>query len=169
MTIAQEEIFGPVLSIIPYDTEEEAIEIANDTPYGLSGGVSSGDPARAEKVARQLRTGQVDINGGRLQPERALRRLQAVGYRARARQVRARGVHRDQGDAALRGFDVRPSGREFDPEQGTAALVWEYWGRPSGPRARNLNVRRCRPAGQATVTRPWRHRHQIPTQTNRRR
>jgi betaine-aldehyde dehydrogenase len=68
MTIANEEIFGPVLSIIPYDTEEEAIEIANDTPYGLSGGVSSGDPARAEKVARQLRTGQVDINGGAFNP-----------------------------------------------------------------------------------------------------
>jgi aldehyde dehydrogenase (NAD+) len=68
MTIANEEIFGPVLSIIPYDSEDEAIEIANDTPYGLSGGVSSGDPARAEKVARQLRTGQVDINGGAFNP-----------------------------------------------------------------------------------------------------
>jgi acyl-CoA reductase-like NAD-dependent aldehyde dehydrogenase len=68
MTIAREEIFGPVLSIIPYDTEEEAIEIANDTPYGLAGAVSSGDPARAEKVARQLRTGQVDINGGAFNP-----------------------------------------------------------------------------------------------------
>jgi aldehyde dehydrogenase (NAD+) len=68
MTIAREEIFGPVLSIIPYDTEEEAIEIANDTPYGLAGGVWSGDPARAEKVARQMRTGQVDINGGAFNP-----------------------------------------------------------------------------------------------------
>ena len=68
MTIAQEEIFGPVLSIIPYDTEEEAIEIANDTDYGLAGGVWSGDPARAEKVARQLRTGQVDVNGGAFNP-----------------------------------------------------------------------------------------------------
>jgi aldehyde dehydrogenase (NAD+) len=68
MTIAKEEIFGPVLSIIPYDTEEEAVEIANDTPYGLAGAVWSGDPARAEKVARQLRTGQVDINGGAFNP-----------------------------------------------------------------------------------------------------
>ncbi len=68
MTIAKEEIFGPVLSIIPYDTEEEAIEIANDTPYGLAGGVWSGDPARAENVARQMRTGQVDINGGAFNP-----------------------------------------------------------------------------------------------------
>jgi acyl-CoA reductase-like NAD-dependent aldehyde dehydrogenase len=68
MTIAKEEIFGPVLSIIPYDTEEEAVEIANDTPYGLAGAVWSADPARAEKVARQLRTGQVDINGGAFNP-----------------------------------------------------------------------------------------------------
>ena len=68
MTIANEEIFGPVLSIIPYDSEEEAVEIANDTPYGLAGGVWSSDPARAEKVARQMRTGQVDINGGAFNP-----------------------------------------------------------------------------------------------------
>ncbi len=64
MTIAQEEIFGPVLSILPYDTEEEAVEIANDTVYGLAGGVWSGDPERAKKVALQLRTGQVEVNGG---------------------------------------------------------------------------------------------------------
>ena len=64
MTIAQEEIFGPVLSIIPYDTEEEAIEIANDTIYGLAGGVWSGDKDRATRVARQIRTGQVEVNGG---------------------------------------------------------------------------------------------------------
>ncbi len=86
MTIAKEEIFGPVLSIIPYDTEEEAIEIANDTPYGLAGAVWSGDPARAKHVARQMRTGQVDINGGRFNP-RTLRWLQAVGHRPGARQV----------------------------------------------------------------------------------
>ncbi len=68
MTIAKEEIFGPVLSIIPYDTEEEAVEIANSTPYGLAGAVWSGDAARAERVARQMRTGQVDINGGQFNP-----------------------------------------------------------------------------------------------------
>jgi aldehyde dehydrogenase (NAD+) len=68
MTIEQEEIFGPVLSIIPYDTEEEAIEIANDTIYGLAGGVWSGDPERAKKVARQIRTGQVEVNGGSFNP-----------------------------------------------------------------------------------------------------
>jgi acyl-CoA reductase-like NAD-dependent aldehyde dehydrogenase len=64
MTIAREEIFGPVLSIIPVDSEEEAIAVANDSPYGLAGSVWSGDPAHAEDVARQIRTGQVDINGG---------------------------------------------------------------------------------------------------------
>jgi len=68
MTIAQQEIFGPVLSIIPYDSEDEAIQIANDTIYGLSGGVWSADDARAERVARRLRTGQVDVNGGSFNP-----------------------------------------------------------------------------------------------------
>jgi betaine-aldehyde dehydrogenase len=64
MTIAQEEIFGPVLSIIPYDDEEDAVRIANDTVYGLAAGVWSGDPERAKRVARRLRTGQVEVNGG---------------------------------------------------------------------------------------------------------
>jgi aldehyde dehydrogenase (NAD+) len=62
MTIAQEEIFGPVLSIIPYDSEEEAVQIANDSIYGLAGCVWSGDKDRAINVARQMRTGQVTIN-----------------------------------------------------------------------------------------------------------
>ena len=65
MAIAQEEVFGPVLTIIPYDTEADAVAIANDSPYGLSGGVWAGTPERALTVAKQLRTGQVDINGGR--------------------------------------------------------------------------------------------------------
>jgi betaine-aldehyde dehydrogenase len=68
MTIAQEEIFGPVLAILPYDTEDEAVAIANDTVYGLAGGVWGGDKAHAEAVARRLRTGQVDINGGAFNP-----------------------------------------------------------------------------------------------------
>jgi acyl-CoA reductase-like NAD-dependent aldehyde dehydrogenase len=65
MTIAQEEIFGPVLAIIPYDSEADAVRMANDSPYGLAGGVWAGSADRAMTVARQLRTGQVDINGGR--------------------------------------------------------------------------------------------------------
>ena len=68
MTIAQEEIFGPVLSIIPYDTEEEAVEIANDSIYGLAGGVWSGDKDKATAIARRLRTGQVEVNGGSFNP-----------------------------------------------------------------------------------------------------
>ncbi len=63
MTIAREEIFGPVLCILPYEDEEDAIRIANDTPYGLSGYVASGDPARALRVASRLRTGNVHLNG----------------------------------------------------------------------------------------------------------
>jgi len=68
MTIAQEEIFGPVLAIIPYDDEEDAVRIANDTQYGLAGGVWSGDEERAKAVARRIRTGQVEINGGVFNP-----------------------------------------------------------------------------------------------------
>src|SRR5512146_83569 len=63
-TIEQEEIFGPVLSIITYKDEEEAVRIANDTPYGLAGAVWGKDEARAQKVARRIRAGQVDVNGG---------------------------------------------------------------------------------------------------------
>jgi len=63
MAIAREEIFGPVLSIIAYDDEEEAIHIANDTVYGLAAYVQSGDLAHARKVARRLRAGNVNING----------------------------------------------------------------------------------------------------------
>ncbi len=66
MTIAREEIFGPVLCIIGYDDEDDAVEIANDTPYGLSGYVSSTDPERARRVAARLKTGMVHINGASL-------------------------------------------------------------------------------------------------------
>jgi aldehyde dehydrogenase (NAD+) len=66
MTIAREEIFGPVLAILPYDDEEDAIRIANDTPYGLSGCVSSADLDRARRVAARMRTGMVHINGAHL-------------------------------------------------------------------------------------------------------
>jgi acyl-CoA reductase-like NAD-dependent aldehyde dehydrogenase len=68
MTIAQEEIFGPVLSIIPYDDEEDAVRIANDSRYGLAGGVWSADEDRAQRIARRIRTGQVEINGGVFNP-----------------------------------------------------------------------------------------------------
>jgi aldehyde dehydrogenase (NAD+) len=63
MTIAREEIFGPVLSILPYKTEEEAVRVANDTPYGLAGYVWSRDNVHARRVANRIRAGQVTING----------------------------------------------------------------------------------------------------------
>ena len=66
MTIAREEIFGPVLTIIPYDDDADAVRIANDTPYGLSGYVSSGNLDRARRIAAQLHTGMVHINNAPL-------------------------------------------------------------------------------------------------------
>ncbi|MCC6306171.1 MAG: aldehyde dehydrogenase family protein [Rhodobacteraceae bacterium] len=63
MTIAREEIFGPVLSILPFATEDEALAIANDTPYGLTNYVQSADPARRNRLARRLRAGMVEMNG----------------------------------------------------------------------------------------------------------
>jgi aldehyde dehydrogenase (NAD+) len=66
MTIAREEIFGPVLSIIPYENEDDAVRIANDTPYGLSGFVTSGNLERAGRVARRIRSGNVHVNGARV-------------------------------------------------------------------------------------------------------
>ena len=68
MTIAQEEIFGPVLVLMPYEDEEDAVRIANDSRYGLAGGVWSGDEEHAKRVARRIRTGQVEINGGAFNP-----------------------------------------------------------------------------------------------------
>jgi aldehyde dehydrogenase (NAD+) len=68
MTIAQEEIFGPVLSILRYEDEEDALRIANGTVYGLAGAVWAGEESEAVAFARRLDTGQVDINGGRFNP-----------------------------------------------------------------------------------------------------
>lgn len=68
MTIAREEIFGPVLSILTYRDEEDAVRIAGETPYGLAASVWSGDQERAERLGRRLRVGQVDINGGAFNP-----------------------------------------------------------------------------------------------------
>ena len=64
MRIAQEEIFGPVLAVIPFEDEAEAVSIANDTPYGLAAYVQTGDSDRAERISSRLRVGAVHINGG---------------------------------------------------------------------------------------------------------
>jgi aldehyde dehydrogenase (NAD+) len=66
MTIAREEIFGPVLCIVPYEDESDAVRIANDTPFGLSGYVTSSDVEHARRVAKRIRSGNVHINGARL-------------------------------------------------------------------------------------------------------
>jgi aldehyde dehydrogenase (NAD+) len=68
MTIAQEEIFGPVLAIQPYENEDDAVRIANDSAYGLAGGVWSADQDRAISIAKKIRTGQIEINGGAFNP-----------------------------------------------------------------------------------------------------
>jgi aldehyde dehydrogenase (NAD+) len=64
MTIAQEEIFGPVLTVIPYENDDDAVRIANESSYGLSGGVFSGSEERATSIARRIRTGSIGVNGG---------------------------------------------------------------------------------------------------------
>jgi acyl-CoA reductase-like NAD-dependent aldehyde dehydrogenase len=68
MTIAREEIFGPVLCLMPYDDEEDAVRIANDTVYGLAGGVWAATPERARSIASRIRAGQIEINGGGFNP-----------------------------------------------------------------------------------------------------
>jgi len=80
MTIAQEEIFGPVLSIISYEDEAEAVKVANDSLYGLSGGVWSADNDRAKGVARQIRTGQIEVNGGAFNPNAPFGGYKQSGY-----------------------------------------------------------------------------------------
>ncbi|HMP55904.1 MAG TPA: aldehyde dehydrogenase family protein, partial [Novosphingobium sp.] len=64
MRIAQEEIFGPVLVVIPFEDDDDAIRIANESAYGLSGGVSSGDVERAKRMAKRIRTGTIGVNNG---------------------------------------------------------------------------------------------------------
>ncbi|MEU4211218.1 aldehyde dehydrogenase family protein [Streptomyces sp. NPDC026206] len=87
MTIAQEEIFGPVLSVMRYEDEEEALRIVNGTAYGLAGAVWAGDDGRAAAFARRMDTGQVDINGGRFNP------LAPFGGRKQSGTGRELGVH----------------------------------------------------------------------------
>ena len=80
MTIAREEIFGPVLSILPYDGEDDAVRIANDSDYGLSGGVWAQDADRATRVARRIRTGQIEVNGGAFNPNAPFGGYKKSGY-----------------------------------------------------------------------------------------
>jgi len=92
MRIAREEIFGPVLAIIPFDTEEEAVAIANDTPYGLAAYVQTGNAERATRLSRSLRAGAVHINGG------------AYAYGSPFGGYKASGNGREGGDMGLEDF-----------------------------------------------------------------
>ena len=134
MTIAQEEIFGPVLSIIGYDDEDDAVRIANDTDYGLSGGVWSADAERAKAVARRIRTGQIEVNGGAFNPTpRSV--ATSSRLRPRVRHARLRGVPRDQVDAAVERTEQRPLCLRLDA---TAALARRL---PLGDRAAGARQR----------------------------
>ena len=97
--IAREEIFGPVLSVIEFEDAEEAVRIANDTPYGLAAAVWTSNLSKAHLTAKALRAGSVWVNqydGGDMTA--SVRRLQAVGQRSRQVAARLRQVHRAEGD-----------------------------------------------------------------------
>jgi aldehyde dehydrogenase (NAD+) len=107
MTIAREEIFGPVLSMIPFETEEEAIAIANDTPYGLTNYVQSGDGARRNRVAARLRSGMVEMNG---QPRGAGSPFGGVKASGRAREGGVWGIEEFLEAKAISGWDGAAEG-----------------------------------------------------------
>ena len=92
MRIAREEIFGPVLVVIAYDEEDEAVSIANDSEYGLSGGIWTADPERALAVARKLRTGTITVNGSPISFDGPF-----GGYKAS-------GIGREYGKVGLTGY-----------------------------------------------------------------
>jgi len=103
MTIEREEIFGPVLSILPFDTEEEAVRIANDTPYGLTNYVQSEDGAKRNRVARRLRSGMVEMNG---RPRGAGAPFGGVKASGRAREGGVWGIEEFCDVKAISGWDV---------------------------------------------------------------
>ncbi len=78
--LAQDEVFGPVLAVLSASNDDDAIAIANNSRYGLTGSVWGASREHAIAAAKRIRTGQIEINGGRIQPAGALRRLQAIGY-----------------------------------------------------------------------------------------
>jgi aldehyde dehydrogenase (NAD+) len=105
MTIEREEIFGPVLCMIPFDTEAEAVRIANDTPYGLTNYVQSQDGARRNRLARQLRAGMVEMNG-KSRAGRGVARLAGSRPSGRAREGGVWGLEEFLEVKAISGWDV---------------------------------------------------------------
>lgn len=102
MSVAQQEIFGPVLTIIPFDSEDEAVEIANDTPYGLTNYVQTQDGAKRNRVARQLRSGMVEMNGESRGPGSAFGGVKMSG---RAREGGVMGLEEFMDSKAISGWD----------------------------------------------------------------
>ena len=133
MRIAQEEIFGPVLSVIPFDDVDDAVRIANDSEYGLAGTVWTGDQETGLDVARRVRTGTYGVNTYTMDFARSVRRLQELGHRPRVRSRGSRPVHRVQGDLPDRAGDVRAA---RPPARRPA--------RPGGRTRRRAGRRRCR-------------------------
>jgi acyl-CoA reductase-like NAD-dependent aldehyde dehydrogenase len=103
MTIAQEEIFGPVVSVLVYDDEDQAVAIANDSSYGLNGSVFTGDPERGLRLARRIQTGTVEINGS------------PVGFHAPIGGVKCSGIGREAGPE---GFDAYVETKSIGLPQG---------------------------------------------------
>lgn len=110
MRIAREEVFGPVLSIIPFDDEEDAIEIANDSPYGLAAGVWTSNLSRTLRMAREIRAGQIWVNTYR-----------SLAVQAPFGGFKESGFGREKGEAALdeylapKNVMIDFSGEESDP------------------------------------------------------
>ena len=146
---AREEIFGPVATVIPFDDEDEAVRLANDTIYGLSGSIWTRDGARALRVARAIDTGVLSINSNTsVRVRDPVRRLQAVGLRPRARPARARRLHRGQVDllrdvmsGRLRRQGLRDHRRGRRDRRGDRRAV----------RARGRPGRRRRPASSTAI------------------
>jgi aldehyde dehydrogenase (NAD+) len=178
MRVAREEIFGPVLSFIPYEGEDEAVRLANDSAYGLSGGVWSGDAARALAVARQVRTGsQRQLPAV---PARVLRRVQGVGPRPGAwprgpGQLPRTAQHRPAARAPVAGARAI-SRRGSRPSSGSATRppcrrAPHAWSRHRPSRSRRVGgpcrrARRCRsprrwrrPCSGCRASAPARRRH----------
>ncbi len=152
MTIAREEIFGPVLCVIPYDDDDDAVRIANDNDYGLSGGVFSADTDRATAIARRMRTGSISVNGGDL----VRRRLPYGGYKTQRHRSpeRHRGLRtapRDQShrlaEGLARNVRVARSQRQASPRHRRRAGSRRGDRRPArrGRRHGGSQRSRCRP------------------------